>query len=34
MDVNPKGYEVAEHMTKKFEVNPRMLSSLKNEKSI
>ena len=31
---NPKGYEVAEHITTKFEVNPRMLSKLKNEKSI
>ena len=31
---NIKGYEVANHITKKFEINPRILSKLKNEKSI
>ena len=34
MDGNPKGYEVAEHTDTTVEVNPRMLSTLKNEKSI
>ena len=34
LDGNPKGYEVAEHIATKVEVNPRMLSTLKNEKSI
>ena len=34
MDRNPKGYEVTEHIATKFEVNPRMLSTLKNAKSI
>ena len=33
-DGNPKGYEVAEHIYTKVEVNPRMISTLKNEKSI
>ena len=32
MRVNPKGYEVAEHIAPKFEVNTRMLSMLKNTK--
>ena len=31
---NPKGYEVAQHIDKKFDVNPQMLSTLKNAKSI
>ena len=31
MDGNPKEYEVAEHMATKFEVNPRMLLTLKKE---
>ena len=31
---NPKEYEVAEHISTKFEVNPGMLSTLKNEKLI
>ena len=31
---NPNGYEVAEHIATKVEVNPRMLSTLKNAKSI
>ena len=31
---NPKGCAVAEHIATKFEVNPQMLSTLKNEKSI
>ena len=34
MDGNPKGYEVAEHISKKVEVNPQMLSILKNANSI
>ena len=34
LDGNPKGYEVAEHIATKVEVNPRMLSTLKNAKSI
>ena len=34
MDRNTKGYEVAEHMATKVDVNPRMLSTLENEKSI
>ena len=34
LDGNPKGYKVAEHIATKFEVNPQMLSTLKNEKSI
>ena len=34
MDVNPKGYEVEEHIATKVEVNPRMLSTLKNAKYI
>ena len=28
---NPKGYEVAEHIATKVEVNPRMLLILKNQ---
>ena len=32
--VNPKGYEVEEHIATKFEVNPRMISELKKEESI
>ena len=34
MDGNPKGYEVSEHIDTQFEVNPRMLSTLKKAKSI
>ena len=34
LDGIPKGHEVAEHISTKVEVNPRMLSTLKNEKSI
>ena len=34
MDVNPKGYAVAENIATKVEVNIRMLSTLKNEKSV
>ena len=34
LDGNPKGYEVAEHKATKVEVNPRILSTLKNAKSI
>ena len=34
LNVNPKGYELAEHIATKVEVNIRMLSTLKNEKSI
>ena len=34
MDGNPKGYEVAYHIATKVEVNPRMLSALKNAKII
>ena len=29
---NPKGYEVAEHTAKKVDVNPQILSTLKNIK--
>ena len=32
MDGNPKVYEVAEYIATKFELNSRMLSTLKNEK--
>ena len=31
---SPKGYEVAEHMVTKVEVNMRMILTLKNAKSI
>ena len=31
---NPKGYELAEHIATKVEVNPRMLLKLKNKKYI
>ena len=31
---NPNCYRVEEHIAKKVEVNPRMLSALKIEKSI
>ena len=31
---NPKGYEVAENIITKVEVNTRMLSTLKNAESI
>ena len=31
---NPNGYEVADHIDTKVEVNPRMISTLKNAKSI
>ena len=34
LDGNPKGYEVAEHIAKTVEVNPWMISTLKNAKSI
>ena len=34
LDGNPKGYEVAEHIVKKVEINPHMVSILKNEKYI
>ena len=34
MDGNPKWYEVVEHITTNMEVNPWMLSILKNAKSI
>ena len=34
LDSNPKGGEVSEHIATKFEVNTRMLSTLKNAKSI
>ena len=34
LDGNPKGYEVAEHIVTKVELNPPMLSTLKNSKSI
>ena len=30
-DGNPKGYELAEHTSKKFEVNPQMFSTLKTK---
>ena len=32
--IYPTGIEVAEHIATKFEVNPKILSTLKNEKSI
>ena len=31
LDGNPNGYEVAERIATKVVVNPRMLSTLKNE---
>ena len=34
LDVNLKGYEVAEHIATKVEVNPRILSTLKGEKLV
>ena len=34
MGVNQKGCEVSEQIATKFEVNPQMLSILKNAKSI
>ena len=34
MDGNPKGCEVAEHIATKFELNPWMISTFKNEKFI
>ena len=34
MDGNPKVYEVAEYIATKFELNSRMISTLKNEKCI
>ena len=34
LDGNPKGCEVSEHIATKFKVNPRILSTLKNAKSI
>ena len=32
MDINPKGYEVSEHIATKVKVNTWMLSTLKNTK--
>ena len=34
LDGNLKGYKVAENIATKFEVNPRMLSTLENAKFI
>ena len=34
LDGNPKGYEVAEHIATKVEVNTRVLLTFKNAKSI
>ena len=34
LDGNPKGYKVADHVATGVEANPRMLSTLKNAKSI
>ena len=34
LDGNQKGGEVSEHIAAKVEVNPHMLSTLKNEESI
>ena len=34
MDVNPKEYEVTEHIPKKFEIKPCMLSTLNNARYI
>ena len=34
MDGNPKGCELEEHIATKFKVNPRIISTSKNEKSI
>ena len=34
LDGNPKGYKVAEHIATRVEVNPQMLSTLKNEEYI
>ena len=34
MDRNPKEYELVDHISTKVEVNPRMISTLKNEKCI
>ena len=34
LDGNPKGCEVVEHIATKVEVNPQMLSTLKNAESI
>ena len=34
LDGNPKGYDVADHISTRVEVNPRMLSALKNAKYV
>ena len=34
LDVNPKGYEVAEHISKNLKVNTCIISELKNVKYI
>ena len=34
LDGNPKGYELAEHIATKVEINTRMLSTFKNAKYI
>ena len=34
LDINPKGYEVSEHISTKFKVNPWMISTLKKLKPI
>ena len=31
LDGNPKGYDVAEHIATKVEVNPQIISTLKNK---
>ena len=34
MDGNPKGYKVAKHLATKVEVNPQILTTLKNARFI
>ena len=34
LDGKSKGYEISEHMSTKVEVNPRVISTLKNAKFI
>ena len=34
LDINPKGYEVSDHISTKFKVNPWMISTLKKLKPI
>ena len=34
LDVNPNGYELAEHTAKRVELNPQILSKLENKKYI